>query len=308
MFKITHIPYNIETYKKLIYTVNNQVKDKKDKIAPFYNDLVLQLNNYYINEKNLENLEPLKNWAVGYDLTPPLNGFQRNDSHTQLYNLYDTNIQLKKGIKRHTVGQLFVRKGLVCPYCGIKRNYTRDLDHYIPRSKYPEFSIMTNNLIFSCPTCNQDYKGDLFVDKNKNRFILNPYFDDCLEDEILKCKINNYGINLHIIFSIDPKLKNKNKNAYITACYHLKKLKLKDRYLELCMDLKDLIIESFCDPTIKQEKRIRVFTEEEIQDEIDRDIRRIIRTSHPNNFELIFLKELKKCTEWFSAISGQTIK
>lgn len=310
MFNITHIEYNIETYKNLVFKIDGKsVHENKDKIAPFFDKLEIQLKEYVHHQKNLENLVPLSKSCSSYDWSIAPSGQTTNNSHTQLYKLYDTNIKLKKDIKRHTINQAYVKKGLVCPYCGIKRNYTRDLDHYIPRESYPEFSIMTNNLIFSCSTCNQHpNKGIKFLDSNGKRMILNPYFDECLKEEILLCRLSNSGINLNITFSINLQLQQNNPDLYITACHHLNELGLHKRYANLCEDIKDTFIEGFCNPKIKTHREIEPFSIDDAQTVLSLDIKRLERTSHPNNFELIFLKELKNCTAWLSAISGQIIK
>lgn len=310
MFNITHIEYDIDTYRNLVFKNDRKnVHKNKDKIAPFFNELEKQLEEYVRYKKNLENLVPLSRSCSSYDCSIAPIGQTTNNSHTQLYKLYDTNIQLKNNIKRHTISQTYIKKGLVCPYCGIKRNYTRDLDHYIPRESYPEFSIMTNNLIFSCSTCNQPpNKGIKFLDSNGKRMILNPYFDECLKEEILVCNLSSSGINLDIKFSINLQLKQDNPDIYITACHHLNELGLHKRYATLCEDIKDTFIEGFCNSNIKTRREIEPFSIDDAQAVLDLDIKRLKRTSHPNNFELIFLKELKKCTTWLNAISGQTIQ
>jgi hypothetical protein len=40
----------------------------------------------------------------------------------------------------------------ICCYCGFRD--ATDLDHYLPRTIYPEFSVLTENLVPACGTCN----------------------------------------------------------------------------------------------------------------------------------------------------------
>lgn len=76
-----------------------------------------------------------------------------------------------------------------CPYCnrlytltiickkarGITKFVTRpELDHYLPKSKYPLFGLSFNNLIPSCSICNK-IKND---DTDHTRMHHHPYFDD----------------------------------------------------------------------------------------------------------------------------------
>ncbi len=62
-----------------------------------------------------------------------------------------------------------------CPYCGYLRDI-EELDHFLPKSKYPQFSILTSNLIPSCKTCNQTYKKSSFATCYKEQ-IIHPYID-----------------------------------------------------------------------------------------------------------------------------------
>ncbi|HXL30822.1 MAG TPA: HNH endonuclease [Bradyrhizobium sp.] len=63
---------------------------------------------------------------------------------------------------------------LCCPMCGSPT--TGGLDHYLPRSAYPEFSIMAANLVPACTHCNSGVKGNICRGISPERFI-HPYFD-----------------------------------------------------------------------------------------------------------------------------------
>lgn len=63
---------------------------------------------------------------------------------------------------------------LSCPVCG--SGTTGHVDHYLPRSEYPEFSIMFANLVPACPHCNSGVKG-AHVKGVKNERFIHPYFD-----------------------------------------------------------------------------------------------------------------------------------
>lgn len=87
----------------------------------------------------------------------------------QQYRLYDNR---KSGgpIKR-----IRATKGLLsCPVCG--SSTTGDVDHYLPRTVYSEFSIMRANLVPSCTHCNSGAKGSHVKGVKPERFI-HPYFD-----------------------------------------------------------------------------------------------------------------------------------
>jgi hypothetical protein len=85
------------------------------------------------------------------------------------YNLYDN----RKGSGE--LRRMRHKEGLKsCPICGSP--VTGDLDHYLPRTNYPEFSIMRANLIPACTHCNSGAKGTKVHGGDPRRFI-HPYFD-----------------------------------------------------------------------------------------------------------------------------------
>ncbi|USN55667.1 MAG: HNH endonuclease [Candidatus Peribacteria bacterium] len=40
-----------------------------------------------------------------------------------------------------------------CPYCNLE--WTNEIDHYIPKKEYPEYSVLNINLIPICTSCNK---------------------------------------------------------------------------------------------------------------------------------------------------------
>lgn len=59
-----------------------------------------------------------------------------------------------------------------CPYCGIGQVTT--LDHFLPKARYPAYSVMVTNLVPSCADCNKG-KGSSKVEIGKQT--IHPYFD-----------------------------------------------------------------------------------------------------------------------------------
>lgn len=88
----------------------------------------------------------------------------------QLEGLYTTPRQTVKAL----LDQIRGRASLSCPYCG-RMSGPSHLDHFVPKRKYPEFSIFALNLVPCCPNCNQIKSTRLW--KNGNRLFLNPYID-----------------------------------------------------------------------------------------------------------------------------------
>jgi hypothetical protein len=70
-----------------------------------------------------------------------------------------------------------------CPFCGISESST--LDHYLPKERYPEFSVFPRNLVPSCALCNTR-KRDLILDEDTDvRVFLHPSYDIIPEREFL---------------------------------------------------------------------------------------------------------------------------
>lgn len=61
-----------------------------------------------------------------------------------------------------------------CPMCG--SGGRGHLDHFLPRTAYPEFSVFGLNLVPTCASCNSGSKGDTYQGNAPERF-LHPYFD-----------------------------------------------------------------------------------------------------------------------------------
>lgn len=78
--------------------------------------------------------------------------------------------KLKIQIKNHLPDAI---KGK-CPYCMISAHNT--MDHYFDKSSFPEYSLLSKNLIPCCSECN-GYKGTKLRDTNGVRETINFYYD-----------------------------------------------------------------------------------------------------------------------------------
>lgn len=105
---------------------------------------------------------PLKDPAVG--------GATRKD----LKDLYERfMVNHKKAGRPHYEQILLSAPFERCPYCGLGRATT--LDHYLPKSRYPQFSVTPDNLVPACKDC-QGKKGR-HVALSGAAQTLHPYFD-----------------------------------------------------------------------------------------------------------------------------------
>jgi len=88
-----------------------------------------------------------------------------------LYNLYDTRRSsgVMKRLRRPKGGYAS------CPMCGSSGGGS--LDHALPRSIFPEFSIVRENLVPACSICNTDEKGAEYQGKFIHERLIHPYYD-----------------------------------------------------------------------------------------------------------------------------------
>ena len=113
-----------------------------------------------------------------------------------------------------------------CPACG-EDGTPNTLDHYLPKKKYPEFSVISRNLFPMCDIC-QGKKGSKTVNEANQRLFLHPYFDDFTALSVVRLVIgrpfdspNSFAIQPHPVLTVD-------QSALISR--HLKELCISSRY------------------------------------------------------------------------------
>lgn len=72
-----------------------------------------------------------------------------------------------------------------CPYCLIDEPET--LDHYVSKNEFPEYSVLTRNLIPCCHSCNHK-KGEIWRKHRMRRFI-HFYNDQFISHRFLRARI-----------------------------------------------------------------------------------------------------------------------
>lgn len=114
--------------------------------------------------------------------------------------LYNQKFARKKAPARKYYDKLIASapRGL-CPLCGQRLAST--IDHYLPKSIYPLYSVTIVNLIPVCMDCNKN-KGDYAIQK-KIDAIIHPYFDVNIDEYIwLNCKIKVKDEALDFIYDV----------------------------------------------------------------------------------------------------------
>lgn len=179
-----------------------------------------------------------------------------------------------------------------CPYCGLDK--PRTIDHYLPKSIFPEFSIFPPNLIPCCGYCNSK-KNDTWL-KDGERNYLNLYYDDIPEGiEFLYTRLiyiddslvplisftleNNFGINQGLFKLIER---------------HYENLNLLNEYSES--------IEEEFSSIIDKIENYPILSIDEHKQSIERDYRTIVRKYGVNFWKASFLKGLLNCDEFFKRV------
>jgi len=92
-----------------------------------------------------------------------------------LYRMYEEYFVPKKKRARRIYDKILASAADRCPFCGgIGR--PRNLDHFLPKAYFPQFSVMPLNLVPICRDCNFDGKGDRYA-SSISQVPIQPYLD-----------------------------------------------------------------------------------------------------------------------------------
>ena len=207
----------------------NGIRDKAKK-----KNLLNYLYVFLLNARSYCN-SARKKYLDKYIIKEPINckKFTRyKNIKKDLLDLYDKRLVREKGPRRYYDQIMASPKLEKCPYCGLGRVST--LDHYLPKSKFPIFSILPNNLIGCCRDCNA-IKGNTVLNT------IHPYYDDFTKTQWLFAKVNWSDLTME--FFVDTKdINNALDKKKIEE--HFRVYELARRYaIEAASELSDLRIE-----------------------------------------------------------------
>jgi hypothetical protein len=94
---------------------------------------------------------------------------------SELVKLYDTYFVPSEKPARAVYESLLNSAKEKCPFCG-GVGTPRNLDHFLPKAHFPQFSILPKNLVPSCRDCNMDGKGHSYAVSEDGQ-IIQPYAD-----------------------------------------------------------------------------------------------------------------------------------
>ncbi|SHI31443.1 HNH endonuclease [Clostridium intestinale] len=191
------------SFKNLMY--EDRTLEKYEK----YEDILSKLEENYNEEKTFESLN------TGY--TEYMKKMYKSRFSNKLYtNQYEYYTKLRSSQK-------------YCPYCNFHTREVKQLDHYLPKSKFPSLSLVVKNLVPICKDCNE-VKDDFFSFDYSEQFI-HPYYDEKIEDafKFLQCDIIEdkiIGFKFYI-----KKLSHWDDVFFEKVKFHFKKLEIDKLYL-----------------------------------------------------------------------------
>lgn len=151
---------------------------------------------------SLENLHPI--WAENIADTA-IQKSAKKEKQDRASNLYGSS---RPFVNNHWEALKAANGGnvLMCPICGLEE--CSEMDHYLPRSLFHEFSSHTSNLIPLCHDCNHN-KHDYWLNSKGERYFFNAFFDR-LPAKIIDCKITIRNGFPHVKVSMNNGLNKAN--------------------------------------------------------------------------------------------------
>lgn len=119
------------------------------------------------------------------------------------------------------------RRDMLCPNCTLSD--CSQLDHYMPKSLFPEFSANPHNLMQCCSICNQKKSGIWL--RNGQAVFLNLYLDELPKEQYLFVRIHMDNEIPSFVFYLD-KPKGIVQNLFDRIKSHYEQLGLCKRFAE----------------------------------------------------------------------------
>lgn len=113
-----------------------------------------------------------------------------------------------------------------CPYCMLSEPGT--FDHYVGKGQFPEYSVLSKNLVPCCSKCNGK-KGEKFLTSNGKRIFISFYFDELPKNSFLVVELDIDGAVPYIKNMYTNSNTGKDIDEIIET--HFDELELFERYM-----------------------------------------------------------------------------
>ena len=283
MRKLVPKNYDEVEFNKLVFTQTNAIRSHLNLSSEDINNIKSRFTIYQEYKNKLEYFE--NTLKSDYKKENAL-------KYNSLFNLYDSDSKDTENLKEE-IKEISRTK---CPYCGISES--SHLDHFLPRAKFPEFSIYSPNLIYVCSICNSTYKGDDVVNSLGERKFFNPYFDNFIEDiQFVKCRIIVNDIYPKFEFYIED-LSSSNDYEYKVIKNHFEAMGLQTRYFE------QIVKEKF--RIFKNRYKNKDITLSKLKENIEYELDGLLE-ENINNWEKAFWESLKESDDCLNLIVNKVI-
>lgn len=178
-----------------------------------------------------------------------------------------------------------------CPYCLVR--YPDTWDHYMPKSKYPEFSVFSANLLRVCDTCNRKKSNGLVEIKKET---IHTYFDILPEKDLLKCEIKVLSNNTPVSNFYIPNP--NNLDIVRSLINHFNAFELNDLYKSESSSYISVLLQEIASNYIDGISK-DIFIEE-----IRKKYNSLPLSRGHNNWEAAVLKGMCECAELVDVING----
>jgi hypothetical protein len=200
---------------------NITTRNRLNQVRP---NIVLNYNNYIDNFFTIQNIG---------------NSTYIGDEENDLRGCYTIKTKARDNLLSRIIDKQTTHFKHICPHCLLLPRTT--FDHYIPEANYPEYSVLSKNLIPCCTTCNG--KKLEFWRVNGNRAIIHYYYDLIPDIQFLFGNLEFDFNNIPIItFSINHTV-GIDANLFNIIQTHFTRLELTERYSKsidlLISDIKD---------------------------------------------------------------------
>lgn len=139
-----------------------------------------------------------------------------------LISCYEQETDTLSGLKQAIKEKLSNVDVLVCPYCNVRA--PSQFDHYLPKSVYSEFSVLSKNLIWVCSDCNKA-KKNIYYGVNRT---LHTTHDVLPDQQFLFCEMDAEGVSIDFCI-IQPD--GVSIDLYLVIERHFKSLNLRELYV-----------------------------------------------------------------------------
>lgn len=131
----------------------------------------------------------------------PMWDYDKNATHSDgyfLYHQYDNSKKSMSDLRAQIIEANHGEVVLNCPICELREG--KDLDHYVPRQLFPEFSVHAYNLIPTCHECNNQ-KLSLWCQDNQ-RVFFNAYYDTPTDELLFNAVVKKENGLLRLVLNL----------------------------------------------------------------------------------------------------------